>query len=230
MTYLDGQFLPRQPIQFVGGQLSPRKALADITLALDFNSIDASAAGSSQTFTDKSSAGPFTVLILSWQSTTTARTLSSATWGGNAVTIHVQTNIDGGSTCVGVAILSINGAQASGDIVCNFNNTVNLAFITVVSLSNVANQTPIDTDSGTSATGAADLDSLASPLAGGIRIAGYANVANGTATTWTNATDISDVDVTVLRHASGYDTGDDATAIQANAAADDEAIVGVSWR
>ena len=127
------------------------------------------------------------------------------------------------------AIAHISGAQ-SGDLVLTFSGVLTFPAITVMSLTNVRSLTPLDTDSATTADGTASLASLASPGAGGIRIAVLTNDLDTTAITWTNGTEIADFDAGDHRHSVAYDLGNDAVAISVAGGADDDALVGVSIR
>lgn len=60
MSYLDGQFLPRQPIQFVGGQIGPRKAVV-ASLSLSFTT-SATSTGSTITIPAGAAIGDFAIL------------------------------------------------------------------------------------------------------------------------------------------------------------------------
>lgn len=174
-------------------------------------------------FAAQTSTGPFSILCIGINSSSV--TLVSAMWNSSAMTIHVQQ----ASSNKGCAIASIAGTQ-SGEIALTFSGSLTDSSITKLSLNNVRSRTAIDTDAEAHASGGADLDSLASPGIGGIRVAMYVNGTQGTAVSWTNATEVSDFDAGQFRHSVAYDTGPDATAITADGASDAEAIVGVSWR
>lgn len=181
------------------------------------------------------STGPFTVVGFTWFDATSLRTISSVTWNGSAVTNHVSQGVDVIGNRMGCAILSIGGGPRSGSFAVTFSGNVDVSIMSIVSLVNVRSQTPIDTDNETAGAGGADLDSLTTPGAGGVRVFAYVNAANGTAITWATAgsgtiVEVADTDASVYRHGVAYELGDDGGAVAANAASSDEGIVGASWR
>lgn len=183
----------------------------------------------SHTYAAQTSTGPVTVLGITWGDGS-SRTLNSATWNGDAVSILVQQVVAMGAGFGNAAICIIGGGARSGNLVLNFSGTVLDSEITKLSVSNLISIMAIDTDDETSAGGGADLDSLLSPGIGGIRIGVFANDADTTGVTWTNATEVSDIEVTNHRHSVAYDLGDNATTITADGGAVGEVIVGVSLR
>ncbi len=211
-----------------------RGALRDITVTDDGDAQSSSGAGTNTlTWTSQTSTGPHSVVLISWHKATTATTLSSITWSGVAMTILEQIAYDPGNDPIHGAIAIIAGAQ-SGSIVATFAATITDAEITKLSLLNLNSMTAVDTDEESAAAGGSDLDSLASPGVGGIRLALLTNLGAATGVTWSNATEVSDLQVTSgaesWRHSAAYDLGDDATAIAGNGGSNDECHVGVSLR
>lgn len=233
MSYLDGQFLPRQPIQFVGGQIGPRKALsvADITITDhgDFGSTTGSATPS--TGSVPASSGPDSVAFITWETSNDGVTLNSATWNGNAVTILHQEHTNLGATEVGAAICIISGAQ-SGTFAATFSDTLSTWGVTSASLGNLSSHTAVDTDQNTGSGTDISLTGLASPGTGGIRLVAFANVTQSSSTvTWTGATEIADSTPGLnYRHSVAYDIGASGATITADSAANTQVIVGVSLR
>ena len=163
----------------------------------------------SHTHSSKTSTGPQTVLLVhAWDGS--PRTLNSATFNGNALTIMYQVTTDISiSSDVMFAFLFIVGAQ-SGNIVLTFDAATDDSYITIVSIKNLISTTPIDTDSHferVSQGGNVLLDNLASPGAAGIRF----GVGGGA------GTPISPTGATVLTDTGGqaavYDLGDDSGTI-----------------
>lgn len=203
--------------------------VADITIVDDGDAAPSSGTGTAtHTYDSQTSTGPHTAVIITWQDFSDL-TLSSLTWNGDAMSILVQGTTNDGQ---GAAIAIIDGGARSGNLVAVFNAACDDSQITKVSLANLQSMTPVDTDLEADITvgGTADLDSLSSPGVGGIRIAGFANRTETTAVTWSNATELSDLNAGAWRHSAGYDLGDDSAAIAANGDAETEVIVGVSLR
>jgi hypothetical protein len=200
-----------------------------ITPVDDGDAAPSSGAGTStHTFGSQSSTGPFSFVKITWiEDTGSDRTITSATWGGAATTIPVQefmpTAVEDG---IGAAILYIAGAQ-TGNIVVNFSGDVEDSQITKVSLDNV-NTTFIDTDFDAQESTSLNLDALSSPGLGGIRLAVYGNTSDASGCTWTNATEIADLDAGTFRHSAAWDLGDDGTTINCSRSDSDSAIAGLS--
>lgn len=202
-------------------------AIGDIALIDDGDAAPSSGTGgTAHTYSSQTSTGPTSVLAITWVGDGALRTLSSATWNGNAMSILVQRST--GSNWDRAAFVAISGAQ-SGAIVLNFSGNVSDSHITKISLTNVQSLTPLDTDSAEGEDAALSLASLSSPGEGGIRLAAIAGAADTVDTTWTNATEIADLDAGVERHSVAYDLGDDGTTISAD---NDgfQTLVGVSIR
>jgi hypothetical protein len=186
------------------------------------------------TFTSETTTDVHTILFIGWQNNTAAaRTLSSATWNGNAITILVQNNAFGGSQCSGAAIAYISGAQ-SGDIVLNLSSTVANSFIRTVGLTDLNSATPVDTDNvaqnaggGTSVTMTALTDA---GVHGAIMLFGI-NDDQATASSFTNE------DVTLdegtdanARSLVGYVSGIPAGNITFTGGNDNMVLLGASFR
>ena len=187
--------------------------------------------GTIVTWTSASTTGPHSYALLTYDDGTDAITVSSATWGVEACSILEQAQPASGAT-TGAAILYCAGAQ-TGDLVITFSGDVPEAEITKVSLANVVDpDTPVDTDELTSTSATSfDLAALSSPGAGGIRLAVFAHRDDPNTVTWTNASEISDLDVGGYQHSAAYDLGDDATTINASiSGANRGSLVGVSLR
>lgn len=153
------------------------------------------------------------------------RVVSSATWGGNSMTIEVQANSDSGAEVVGVAILSIAAGDASGNVVVTFDGTANDSEITIVSTDNEVTGT-VDTDTADSAT-TATLNALTAPPSGGARFAVANSPGDTSGMTWGNATEISDLDAGAYRHSAAADVSTNTSDITV---ASDQVAVGISVR
>jgi len=187
------------------------------------------------TYTGLSSDGPYTVVMLTYQDNSNP-TISSSDWNGTSGTLLVQkmsgTADPDNSGC---AIIIFPGA-CTGDLVITFASAVSDSYLTYISLAGLKSSTPVDTDSDGYAFGSSascDLDNLASPGAGGIRLALWARFTTGTpSNTWTNATALALADAGNWEHSAAYDSGDDGTTITPSNATltNTKAIVGVSLR
>jgi hypothetical protein len=230
---MEGQFAPYQPLQFEEDGHPPGYGLgvADITIVDDGDAAPSSGGGTStHTYNTQTSTGPDSGLLITWVNDGIL-TLDSGSWNGNALTILEQASKDNASEDMGAAIAVVAGAQ-SGTLTLTWSGNCADSEITKVSLSNVQSLSAVYTDKEISAESGADLDSLLSPGVGGIRLAVHAHANDASATSWTNATELADLDAGLWRHSAAYDLGDDATAIVADNAglADAEVIVGVSIR
>lgn len=179
------------------------------------------------TYNSLSTTGPVSAVMITWQAAA-SRTLDSVTWGGNAVTLLVNSR---DPTGIAGAAIGIRSGSQSGNLVLNFSGTVTRSAVTRVSLANLSSLTAVDTDSESDAGGGSNLDSLTSPGVGGIRLAAYYNGDAGTSISWTNATEIADMAVnSIYAHSAAYDLGDDGGTIDADGGVDADCIVGVSLR
>ena len=178
-----------------------------------------------------SSDGPHTAVVINWDDTS-SRTLSSITLDGNAMTILVNKIQGGGpSDDLGVAIAIIAQGASSVDLSATFSATPNNINFTVISLQNLVSMTAIDTDSnGASSGSGSPMTALTGPGAGGIIIAGYTNTVDTAAVTWTNATEIADLDDGSYRASAAIVLGSPAGDIDADGGNSTHAICGVSLR
>ncbi len=183
---------------------------------------------SAHTFASMTSTGPASVVLIMWNALS-VRTISTITFDGNSMT---ELHEAGRSTGLlnGCAIYIINGAQ-SGDIVATFSGAAGDSHITIVSLANLRSLTAIDVDDAgaSSGTGTA-MTALTNPGGRGIVLAVYANDGSATAVTWTNATEIADLDMGLGRHSASWVLGDPAGNLIADGANNDHQLVGVSLR
>lgn len=169
------------------------------------------------------------VLLSYYSGVGSTRYVTSATWGGTSMTIERQTVTNGGSgpgaQTWGVAILSIDAASASGDVVINFSGIINDSEITIASTDDEYIGTS-DTGAAVS-TGTAVLSNLNAPPNGGARLAVAVHVNDPTGMTWTNATELSDLDAGSFQHSAAYDEDSNTSDITV---ASDVAAVGISVR
>ncbi len=165
-----------------------------------------------KTFSGQSSAGPITVLGLTWVlQASSVRTITSWTFDGNDITILVEA---GGTTNgeVGCAIGIITGSFSSKDVVATLSGSSGGAGLTILSFADIVSFTPVDTDFNDAAFGATNaLASLTNPSANGVTLTLHANETNSSAGTWTNVTETSDEDIDVgggpHRHSMAYGLG-----------------------
>lgn len=209
-------------------------AIADITVADDGDfAVSSGANTTALTFNSVITTKGTSFALITWKDASTL-TLSSATWGGNACSILVQQS-SGSSTRIGCAIIAISGAQ-TGNLVLNFSAACDDAEVTAISADNVQSLTPVDTDATFQEFGSAtsvDLDALTAPGVGGVRLAVEAHFSSGTAITWTNATEVSDLATGTYRHSAAYDLGNNGTTISTSVSTNSgftRVICGVSIR
>lgn len=233
----DGQFYPFQPIQFMDGLLNPiigSGAVADIEITDDGDfALSSGGTTATHTFNSVVTSRADSFALITWNDDQTI-TLDTATWGGNACSILVQATTTA-ATRRGCAIIHRAGTQ-TGNIVLTFSAACTSSHVTAVSLDNLQSSTPVDTDSDVRASGDAtsnDLDALAAPGVGGIRLAVQSNSSDTTALTWTNATEVSDLDAGSNRHTAAYDLGNNSSTINTSQSSNSfaiRAICGVSMR
>ena len=97
------------------------------------------------------SLGGLVVVAIGWtMDSGTARTVSSATIGGQAAIVNCQIN-DAASTAPGVAIISaLVSTPTTGDIVINFSGTIHRSSVGAYRAVNCNGATPTDTATGIS--------------------------------------------------------------------------------
>lgn len=180
------------------------------------------------TYNSKTTTGPKSVICIGWADGS-SQTLTSASINGNDAPILVQDNRSTGEN-VGCAICLVNGAH-SGDVVAVFNGTVDKGALALLSLSNLRSHSPKGTDTAgaSSGTGTA-LTALTGPGDNGIVISMYVNDGVIGGTTWTNATEISDIDASSFLQSVAIVLGNPAGNIIANGPNNDHQIIGVSLR
>lgn len=197
----------------------------DVTIVDDGDAAPSSGAGTAtHTYNSQTSTGPKSALLITWREASDFE-LSTVTWNGNSMNILAQTHfVDANG--VGAAIAIISGAQ-SGNVVLGFSGSVDDSHITKVSLDNLVSIAARDTDTDTDNV---NLDNLTSPGDGGIRLAAFADKSSGNTVSWTNATELSDLDAGAHRHSAAYDLGDDGGTITPSGGSTDQAVAGVSLR
>lgn len=153
------------------------------------------------------------VAVIHWSEGGTHRTLSSATIGGVAATVHVQRGHSGGSTGLGAAIISaLVPTGTTGAVVCTFSGggTADVS-CGVYRLTGLTSGTPTDTDSAESQVTTTDITVTITMAAEGIVIAGYTGSTNATSVvTWTGVTEQYDGEDNIHRSggfASGISAG-----------------------
>jgi len=191
---------------------------------------DYSQSGSSDPFTfTATSTGPVTVVVVTYSNASfSARTISGVTFDGNAMDELVQHNSTVTQT-VGSGIYIIDGAQ-SGTVSVNMSGTTNDGHITVLSLENLQSTTAVDTDEDYHATSTTTLSALTNPGSGGVVIVGYSNGEDTSAITFTNATELDDLDAGTMRHGVAYVLGNPAGNISADGGTNDGVLVAASLR
>lgn len=208
--------------------------VVDITVADDGDfAISSGSGGTAHTFNSVVTTKATSFALVTWSDASTL-TISSATWGGAACSILAQVS-SGASTRTGSAILAIAGAQ-TGNLVINFSAACDSSRVSAISADGVVSLTPVDTDTSFIEFGSStscDLDNLTAPGVGGLRLAVGTSFADTTAWTWTNATEVSDLDAGVWRHSAAYDLGNNGTTISTSQSTNSGAsrtIAGVSIR
>jgi len=143
--------------------------------------------------------------IIHWAEGGTHRTLSTVTLGGVSVTIHAQAGHSGGSTGLGVAIVSAlipSGTTATRSF--TFSAGVTGYSFAAISTLGMNRSTPFDTDTAENQVTTADLTSNTNVDVGGLIIAamtGSTNAVNDTVI-WTGATEQYDLASAAGVHAS----------------------------
>lgn len=210
-------------------------ALADIVVTDEGDHAPTSGAGgSSHTIASLSAAGPFVVVAVTATDNEGDFAFTGATWNGVAGTLVVQSpDADDSTDWIVCALFAWRGAQ-SGNLVIDFNDNVDASYVTVLSLSNVLSDTPLDTgsDDNESNEGGSGLDcsGLSTFADGCATIVVYANNADGSSVTWTNATEVSDIDGGRHRHSVAYALDTPAGTINANGGSDRSVIAGAVFR
>ncbi len=206
----------------------------DITPTLDGEFAPDSGTGTAAHTYNSIVAGPISApaasaVAITWDNAGAVRTVSGVTFDGNAMTpLHNAGRATGLN--VGCALYAIDGSQ-SGDIVVTFDGTVDDSHITVISLEDVLSLTPVDVGDAGAATGTGTvMTNLLVPGLGGFRIAVYANDTQGTAVSWTNADEQSDVNAGAHRHSVAVVENNSDSDIDADGASDDHQLIGVSLR
>lgn len=134
--------------------------------------------------------------------------LTGATIGGVAATIHIQRGHSGGSTGLGVGIISaLVPTGASGIVDCTFDGGVTAVACGVYRLSGLISGTPTDTDSDQSMVTTTDLTVTITVSANGIVIAGFTgSTLSVPGVVWTGVTEQYDGQATVVR-SGGFASG-----------------------
>ena len=215
-------------VQNLAGFGTPRGAVGIIDDG--GQAVDSGAGTGTHTFNSVTSTGPHTYVIASMDDSFEV-SLDSYTFDGNSMTKLVdRAGPSVGGVRSRVAILYIAGAQ-SGDVVLGWSGGADNSYISVVSCNNVNDPTGGDTDTGQTTSGSAmTLNALSSPGAGGVRLVGLVNEGGTASVSWTNATEIRDVDAGTHRHAVAYDEGDDSGNITGSFSSTDGCMVGVAIR
>jgi len=185
------------------------------------------------TFTNKTSDGPVTGFLISWDSGNSIQTLDSVTFDGKSCDILVQAGQSGGErSSVGIALIR-NGAT-TGDIVLTFSGTVEASIITMVALTNLRSLIPIDIDDAGASSGTGDpLTALDGPGNDGIVLLVYINDSRDNATSWTPdpaVEEIADAISVTYRHSAAWHYGNPLSDIKAVAGSNDHHLVGASLR
>jgi hypothetical protein len=213
----------------------PGKVVPAIAITDDFTGGPSSGAGTSaHTYSSKTSTQSSVLVLLSYQDSG-SDTVSSVTWNGVSGTILVQNVSTVDTNRQGVAIVGWTGGTLSGNIVVNFSASVTNSYVTIASLSNLVSLTPITTGSVAYASGVSTAASLTltTPGIGGIRVYLWNRFNNtaGALTTWTGATELSDVDVGSWTHSTAYSLGNNSGSVNPNNnTTNGRALAGVSLR
>jgi hypothetical protein len=148
------------------------------------------------------------VAVIHWQELNVHRTLTSATIGGQAATIHVQRGHSGGGTGLGIAIISaIVASGASGVINCTFSGSVNPVYCGVYRLTGLSSGTPTDTITDEHQVTTADCTGTITVAANGVVIAGYTGSTTASSpVSWTGVTEQYDDDLGI-HYSSGFESG-----------------------
>lgn len=184
----------------------------------------------------------YVIAIIHWRATATNRTLSSITIDGGAATIHAQSSHTGGSTSLGVAIVSrLVTSGTTADIVPSYSGAVSTQGIAVWDMVGATNASPTDTDTNTDAGIATRTDLSLNVPAGGCVISGVtmSSGAVNKCVTWLGIETPEDYDhcsTTPLGMSGGHAnnlTGDTTHSVSADINETADAgmeMVGLSWR
>ncbi len=187
--------------------------------------------GSAHTYGSLTSTGPVSVLLITFGNAAGGNpTLDTVTFDGDSMTeLHEATRTTGEDT--GCAIYIIDGAK-SGDVVATWSGTMAASHLTIVSLDHLRDLTAIDVDDAGAASGTGTaMTALVGPGNNGIVLAVYANDTDFAGdVTWTNATEISDLDAGTHQHSAAWVIGNPAGDIIADGGNNDHQIIGVSLR
>jgi len=184
------------------------------------------------TYNSRTSTGPRTYLHITWRDAS-GITLNTVIFGGNSMSRLVEEKNSAGARN-GAEIWDISGSQ-SGNILLGFSGTCDDSHISIVSLRNVKNPAPIDTD--TDFTNAAqafplELTALNNPGEDGIILIAHAHSFDFLSQTFFPFTvvEIADLDAGAHRHCAGWNLGDLGDNLETNAWNTYKVLVGVSLR
>lgn len=174
------------------------------------------------------------VVAVHWGESTAHRSLSSATIGGVAATIHVQAGHFGGATGLGVALISATvPTGTTATLALNFSGSVNSVNVGVWAMEGF--DTVVDTGNTQSSVTTAALSLTLSTSAGGVVIGAYtgSTLTHGTGVTWSSITEQYDYDASVREsgaHVSGVSAGTLTFGASQGVISDaGNDMVGVSW-
>lgn len=173
-------------------------------------------------------------------------TVSSATIGGVAATIHIQDGHSGGSTGFGCAIISaVVPTGTSGTIVITTSDNSNIGTVGINTFVTygLASSSPFDTAFAEASGTATDLTDTINVPGGGFVLAVFTSSTNATSktVTWTGVNEIYDESTPVFNFASvrcsagistglAAETGRTITAdVSSNTADAGDAFVAISW-
>lgn len=187
---MDGQFFPKQPIQFEGRG----KKISVAPISIDYVTGTGSLSNaSSYTFSSVSigAASADRVVIVAVGGTTgSTPAINSVTIGGNTATLAASQASTSAAGCIaGLYYLAV-ASGTTANIVVTFNKTMGSCEIAVFSMTGHASETPAAT--GTDGTGSTTFNPNCNVAVGDVLISA-SNGGEGTACAWTNSTEQSDV-------------------------------------
>lgn len=148
------------------------------------------------------------VAVIHWLEGGTHFTLSSATIGGVAATLHAQGGHSGGVTGFGIAIISAAvPSGTSGVVDCTFSGAPSAVFCGVYRLVGLVSGTPTDIDQDEAVGTTSDKNVTITVADAGIVIAGFSGSTNANSSvSWTGVTEQYDDDPSIHR-SSGFASG-----------------------
>lgn len=187
---MDGQFFPKQPIQFEGRGRKISAAAISIEYVTERGS---TSNAKTYTFSGTSigaEAADRVVIVAAAGSSGSARSISSVTIGGVTASVAVtqaSTSAIGARCRIGLYYLAV-ASGTTADIVVTFSGTMGHGMIAVFAMTGHTSETPAAT--GADGSGSTTFDPNCNVVTGDVLIS--ASFSDGTPCAWTNSTEQSD--------------------------------------